>query len=432
MMQEVQNLIPGLPDEIALECLIRVPYKYHSEIKSVCHGWQNLISSFSFYEERIKSGTAEHLVCQVQPLPPPKDSSSHFIYDCAGRITSSKKEEDEQFPGEYQNQNNQQHQQNQQIRYGLTIFNASNQTWERMNPKNLGKIPMFCQCVAIPASRKLLLLGGWDPTTLEPVADVYVLDMAKSSRWRRAAPMSVARSFFACAVVGSTRVYVAGGHDNQKNALKSAEVYDVEADEWKILPEMEEERDECLGLSWEGDDKFWVVSGYGTESQGRFKSDAECYDPDTGIWSKIDTLWPFQSISPRGNTAAVTSNAQQKQWLWFLTTEQQQLLESQQQQENEGKKGKFASSIVQLPNVITGTSSCVTVTTLGICSQNYGKHNQNSQQQQQQKFFVMTGNVAGEGGFILEKERGGNMKWNHVQIPVGFSGFPYSSSYLLI
>jgi hypothetical protein len=40
-------------------------------------------------------------------------------------------------------------------------------------------------------------------------------------------------------------VFVAGGHDNQKNALQSAEVYDANADKWRTLPAMAEERDEC-------------------------------------------------------------------------------------------------------------------------------------------------------------------------------------------
>ena len=37
-------------------------------------------------------------------------------------------------------------------------------------------------------------------------------------------------------------VYVAGGHDGEKNALKSALVYDVAKDEWAPLPDMARER----------------------------------------------------------------------------------------------------------------------------------------------------------------------------------------------
>ncbi|KAH7573409.1 hypothetical protein JRO89_XS03G0143700 [Xanthoceras sorbifolium] len=431
-------LIPGLPDEIAMECLIRVPHEFHSNMKSVCLNWQNLISNPSFYQERVKANTAEQLVFQVQPLP--KQSSTHMmmIHDRA-LITSNKKEE-----ADDQNQTQQEQTHHSPPQYGLTIYNATYHTWQRMNPNFA--IPMFCQCVALQSSGKLLLLGGWDPKTLEPVSDVYVLDIIKgSSSWSKGASMSVARSFFACAVVGGSKVYVAGGHDNQKNGLKSAEVYDVDRDEWGVLPEMVEERDECLGMCLDGDDRFWVVSGYGTETQGRFRSDGECFDPATGSWSTIDNLWPFPSLSPKCNTSTVTlksnnSGGKQCEWLWFLGNEQQQQFEY----EDKERRWKMVSSIVKLPNSVIGTSSsssCVSVTTLG--------DHQCNKQKKKQKVFVMSGNggrgslssspslkcseCESEGGFIMERDTSnGNTKWHHVHTPVAFSGFPYSSSYLLI
>lgn len=410
--QRQERLIPGLPDEIAMECLIRVPLEFHSNMKSVCLKWRNLISDASFYQERLKSDTAEQLVFQVQPLP--KQLSTHMIRD-HNLMASTKNEQDPP-------------------QYGLTIYNITCQTWQRMIPDFA--IPLFCQCVALQSSGKLMLLGGWDPKTLEPVSDVYVLDMIKSpSSWRKGASMSVARSFFACAVVGGSKVYVAGGHDNQKNALKSAEVYDVDKDEWMVLPDMEEERDECLGMCWEGDDRFWVVSGYGTETQGRFRSDAECFDPATGSWSKFDNLSPFQSLSPKCNTTtAVTSKSGGKQceWLWFLENEEQQ----QQQQfeyEDKERRWKMVSSIVRLP-IGTSSSSCVSVAT-------FGDH-QCNQQKKKQKVFVMSGNggrglkcneCEGEAAFIMERDTSnGTIKWHHVHTPAAFSGFPYSASYLLI
>ncbi|XP_044498588.1 F-box/kelch-repeat protein SKIP20-like [Mangifera indica] len=465
-----RNLIPGLPDEIAMECLIRVPYKFHSNMKSVCHTWQNLLSSLSFYQERIKSGTAEQLVCQIQPLPSPcphlegeaEEEDSTLVVSEFPRIGNIKKEDEDQQQQDHRHQQQQQVQEinNSPLQYGLSVYNCDNQTWQRIRPKfgsgnsKTWGIPMFCQCVTLQSRGKLLLLGGWDPATLEPVPNVYVLDMVKGPSWRRAAPMLVARSFFACAVVGGSKVYVAGGHDNQKNALKSAEVYDVEADEWRMLPEMEEERDECQGMSWDGDDRFWVVSGYGTESQGRFRADAECYNPATGIWSKVAGVWPFPSISPRGTTTPIASNnsstkGKQCHCLWFLSKEQLILQQQRhgevnliaKEYEEEERKWKMVSSIVGLPNTITGTSPCVSVTRLG----DFAKGNNKCEQ----RMFVMTGNGSrgtssssaeatcseceGEGAFIMERDnKNGNTKWTHVHMPAGFSGFPYSASHILI
>lgn len=424
--QPQQNqLIPGLPDEIAMDCLVRVPYKFHSNMKLVCQSWRSLIMHASFYQERRRSGTAEHMVCLVQPLPAPSPAPPSITESSDSDEKSSKKEEGR----------------TPLVQHGLSIYNPTHRTWHRMTRPCGGavRIPMFCQCVALPASGKILLLGGWDPNTLEPVPDLYVLDLigAGGARWRRAAPMSVARSFFACGVVGQSMVYVAGGHDNQKNALQSAEVYDANADEWRTLPAMAEERDECQGLSWEGDSRFWVVSGYSTESQGIFRSDAECYDPTTGSWSKIEGVWPHRSVSPRGLTAAVTSNSG-CQWWWFLGRQQQQ------QEDGEGKELSQNSSKImwkvvdsaQLPSGISGGTS-VSVTALGL-----------AKDQQLQRIFVMSSNGGGggrgtcgesegeEGAYILERENnsigGSPTKWNNVNTPAGFSGFPYSASCLII
>ncbi|KAJ8774018.1 hypothetical protein K2173_009449 [Erythroxylum novogranatense] len=398
--QGVNQLIPGLPDDMAVECLIRVPYQFHSCMKSVCLTWQSLISSPSFYQERRKSATPEQILCLVQPLPADMESPT----------TATGKEDD------------------QRSRYALTIYNVTYNIWQRTKP--VEGIPIFCQCLTFQSSGKILLLGGWDPTTLEPVPHVYILDMVgeTAGKWRHGAPMKVARSFFACAVAGESSVYVAGGHDGQKNALRSAEVYNVDRDEWTTLPDMIEDRDESQGLAWEGDPRFWVVSGYGSESQGQFRSDAECYDPVTGSWSKVEEVWPFASNSPRGANATVNNKKRKNQWWWFLGGEQ--LRQLGERAEN-GDEKLTVSSVVGVPDWISGTNLSATV--IGGATRN-SKH----------RVFVMSGGGGGssslvcgecdgEGAFIVDvDEKTGSSKWNHVHTSPGFSKFPYSASYLSV
>ncbi|GAV85219.1 Kelch_1 domain-containing protein, partial [Cephalotus follicularis] len=177
---------------------------------------------------------------------------------------------------------------------------------------------------------------------------------------RSGAPKSVARFFFACAAVGPSKLYVVGGHDNQKNALKSAEAYDADANEWTTLPPMAEERDECQGLAWDGEARFWVVSGYGTKNQEEFRYDVEYYDPTTGSWSKVDEAWPFERTNPKGCTISVRVNSG-CQWWWLLGVEGPlQQHGGLKEYEEKEKKWNVVSSI-PLPNsIITGTSSCVT------------------------------------------------------------------------
>uniref|UniRef100_A0A7N1A327 F-box domain-containing protein n=1 Tax=Kalanchoe fedtschenkoi TaxID=63787 RepID=A0A7N1A327_KALFE len=391
------NLIPGLPDDLAAECLIRVPYTSHSEMGFVSRSWKALIASNSFYAERRRLSFSDRLLCLVQPLPtsqihPPEPSGD---VDCKPDT--------------------------EQPTYGLTVYNATDQTWQRIStPQNSLHVPMFCHCVALPSSRKLLLLGGWDPQTLEPVSAVYSYNLI-TREWTRAASMSKARSFFACTAVGGNRVYVAGGHDSQKNALKSAEVYDADEDEWTTLPEMEQERDECHGMSWRDEDKFWVVSGYGTDCQGQFRHDAECYDPGTNSWTVVENVWPFAALSPRC-TAAITGH-KGREWHWFLGSQQLRLQELNSNEE--GGSWDVARSVIRVPEGIDGSNLP--------CVAGFGLDGEGCDE-----VFVMgsdskrpgAGGVccAGEGAFILGRDK----KWRHVHRPSAFAGSPYSASYLVL
>lgn len=118
--------------------------------------------------------------------------------------------------------------------------------------------------------------------------DVHVYDFM-SATWRHGARMpGPRRSFFACASDGDSTVLVAGGHDEEKAALRSALAYDVARDEWAPLPDMANERDECKGIFLRG--RFHVIGGYRTEGQGRFEKSAESFDLATSKWGPAEDL----------------------------------------------------------------------------------------------------------------------------------------------
>lgn len=265
--QHSPQLIPALPDELGLECLTRLPYTTHRVASLVCRRWQTLLESSDFYHERRSKGYTHKLACLVQSLP--RDETSTRVVDSPKRVESRS--------------------------FGLTVFDSSESTWRRVDPipKYPDGLPMFCHVASCEG--KLVVLGGWDPKTYEPVSDVFVFDFAKN-RWTEAKPMPTKRSFFA---VGSCsgRVYVAGGHDESKNALSSAFAYDLSRDEWTELTQMSQDRDECEGTVVDGE--FWVVSGYATESQGAFVSSAEVYDIASGKWRLVDGAW-VEGECPRG------------------------------------------------------------------------------------------------------------------------------------
>ncbi|CAF1804343.1 hypothetical protein Bca4012_028747 [Brassica carinata] len=409
------GLIPGLPSELAIECLVRVPHRFQYDMKSVSRSWRSLLSDSSLTKERQRCGKAELLLCLVQPLTPPNPASKAV----GETLLGDKEVEDDESPRV-----------SGTPRFGLSVYNATMSTWNRVAFPDQ-QIPLFCECVAVQAAGKILLIGGWDLETLQPVKDVYVIELAgegSGRRWRKGASMNEARSFFACATVGSTKVYVAGGHDDQKNALRSAEVYDVEKDEWLMLTPMTEGRDECQGLAmgpkiahlhFDKDGPlsahlfdsytvgmelgFCVLSGYGTESQGRFRSDGEVYDPVTDSWSRIENVWPFPDTCRRGRVAGEIRGSSSK--LWCFT-------DSKRRWETEDESGKWRLDLESMQLPVTGSS-------------------------------VYGGSLGGEAVVMIgggsESEGRGTMmrktseKWSRVhEIPFGFSTQPFSHASIYV
>ncbi|XP_030441980.2 F-box/kelch-repeat protein At2g44130-like [Syzygium oleosum] len=251
------ELIPGFPDELSLECLSRLPHTSQRGASAVCRRWRHLLRSRDFYHLRRKLGHTRKLACLVQALPsqlPP-----------GGRKPVGP-------PA-----------------YAITVFDPEAGTWDLLDPvpDYPDGLPLFCRLASCDG--ELVALGGWHPARYEPVADVFVYDFA-ARRWRRGASMPRTTSFFAVGAHGG-RVYVAGGHDEGKNALRSAWAYDVGRDEWAELAPMSRGRDECEGMVAAGGRCFWVVSGYGTEDQGGFDGSAEVYEFGTGEWRRAEGVW---------------------------------------------------------------------------------------------------------------------------------------------
>ncbi|OWM73400.1 F-box/kelch-repeat protein At2g44130-like [Punica granatum] len=248
--------VPGLPIELGLECLTRLPHSAHLVAAGVCRKWRELIQRPEFYHQRRHLGYTRKVACLVQALP-------------AQALPDGSK------PGGSPS-------------YAVTVFDPASGSWERLNPVPgfPNGLPLFCQLAGCEG--KLVAMGGWDPKSYDPVSDVFVYDFT-TREWRVGAPMPLKRSFFAAAGVGG-HVYVAGGHDESKNALRSAWAYDPRGDEWTELPQLSQERDECEGLAVNGAE-FWVVSGYSTQRQGAFEGSAEVYEPGAAEWRRVDGAW---------------------------------------------------------------------------------------------------------------------------------------------
>uniref|UniRef100_A0A5B7BT57 F-box domain-containing protein n=1 Tax=Davidia involucrata TaxID=16924 RepID=A0A5B7BT57_DAVIN len=248
------ELIPGLPDDVGLECLIRVPYKHISSVASVCRSWKVEIELSEFWWHRKAAGFSRSVVVLAQARVDPTRTPG--IMKCLATPV-----------------------------YRLTVCELDTCSWSEMPPVPgySGGLPMFCQVAGVGLN--LVVMGGWNPVTWEVSNAVFIYNFVLG-RWRRGADMpGGSRSFFACASDCDRTVFVAGGHDDEKNSLRSALAYDVAKDEWSRLPDMAGERDECKGL-FHGD-KFHVIGGYHTEMQGRFERSAETFDVATWQWDQV-------------------------------------------------------------------------------------------------------------------------------------------------
>ncbi len=291
-----EELIPGLPNDVALQCLLRIPAQAHAQLQRVSRKWRQLVNSPQYYEERKREGTTMQFVCTVQALQQNQKMTSAAVALPGGGTAAAS------CPSAAVTRSSTLGAAAQPI-FGISVFNTRQRTWERLPhiPQYPHGLPLFCRLVA--ANRDLVVLGGWDPATWETLRSVYVYNFTSQS-WHKGADMPSTRSSFACGALNN-HVFVAGGHDNKKSGLATAEVYSVEKNEWRTLPRMSQERDESTGVALNG--KFYVISGYSTHSQGQFVKSSDVYDPEKNSWTRIEGMRGAMAASD--NTLSCTNSS---------------------------------------------------------------------------------------------------------------------------
>ncbi|XWS11879.1 hypothetical protein CRYUN_Cryun37aG0039100 [Craigia yunnanensis] len=262
------ELIPNLPNDIARECLIRVSYDQFVTLFSICKGWKTEIEMPEFLHLRKATCHGQKLVVMAQARVD-LDWKQGVQKGCSVKPV-----------------------------YGLSLLEPDTGNWvdlPQVPDEFPDGLPYFCQIVAV--GYDLVVMGGLDPVTWEVSSSVFVFNFL-TLKWRRGADMpGVRRSMFGCASGDARMVYVAGGHDDEKNALRSALAYDVAKDEWIPLPDMAEERDECKGVFHHG--KFLVVGGYCTDMQGKFEKSAEVFDIPMWRWDHLQDDFLKATTCPR-------------------------------------------------------------------------------------------------------------------------------------
>ncbi|CAN6227074.1 unnamed protein product [Urochloa humidicola] len=177
-------LMHGLPDEIALMCLARVPRRFHNVLRCVSKRWRELLCSEEWHTCRKRNNLDEswiYVICRESGIkcyvlaPDPSGRSLRLMHIIEPPCS---------------------------LRQGVTI--------EALD-------------------KSIFFLGGCSWLN-DATDEVYCYD-ASSSRWSTAAPMPTPRCYFVSASLRG-KLYITGGLGLTDKSPNSWDIYDPASDSW--------------------------------------------------------------------------------------------------------------------------------------------------------------------------------------------------------
>ncbi|KAJ6344163.1 hypothetical protein OIU76_005812 [Salix suchowensis] len=270
-MEENQtSLISGLPDDMALSCLARVPRKYHAILKCVSKRWKELVCCDEFYDYR-----------RVHSL------SETWMYAlCCDR-------------------------------YGKIWFyvldpNESQRRWKcvpGLPARALNKMGMGFEVIG----KKVYLLGGggW----LDATNEVFCYDVSTNS-WTQVASLSTARCDSACQVYDG-KIYAIGGLASTRSAPYSWDIFDPRTNSWELhsnacaVPEVED--------SVVLDGKIYIRCQVSASTMSS-PFYAVVYEPSSGTWQRADadmvSGWQGPAVVVDGTLYVLDQSSGTKLMMW--------------------------------------------------------------------------------------------------------------------
>ncbi|XP_058113056.1 F-box/kelch-repeat protein At1g55270-like isoform X1 [Magnolia sinica] len=249
-------LLPGLPDDLAIACLIRVPRVEHRKLRLVCKRWYRLLAGNFFYSLRKSLGIAEEWIYVMKR-------------DGDGRIS-------------------------------WHAFDPINQLWQPLPPVPGEYSTALGFGCAVLSGCHLYLFGGKDP--LKGLMRRVVFYSARTNKWHRAPDMLRRRHFFGSCVMNNC-LYVAGGEsEGVHRSLRSAEVYDPNTNRWSFIADMSIKMVPFIGVVYDG---RWFLKGLGSNRQVL----SEVYVPESNSWYPVHdgmvSGWRNPSASLNGQLFAL-------------------------------------------------------------------------------------------------------------------------------
>ncbi|KAG6437699.1 hypothetical protein SASPL_102625 [Salvia splendens] len=233
-----QSLIPGIPDDVALSCLARVPRKYHPVLTCVSKSWRYLVGSEEWFWYRLNHHLEETWIYSLC-----RDKSEQL---CMYALDPN------------------------QFRRGWRQIHGPPGSFLRR--KGVGFEVL---------GKKIYLFGGcgW----IEDATDeVYSYD-ASTNTWARGAPLPTARCFFAHETLDG-KIYAIGGLGSESSDQHSWDIYDSQTSSWSshvdinVIPDIED--------SAVMDGKIYVRAHISASSS---QLNAAVYDPSSWTWQQADS-----------------------------------------------------------------------------------------------------------------------------------------------
>lgn len=237
MRQPQEPLIHGLPDDIALLCLARVPREYYTVLKFVSRRWRDLVHGEGLHAHRKKHNLYETWIYAL----------------CRDKF--------------------------EQVCCYVLDPNSSRRSWKQM--RELPSRSLLRKGVGFEVLGKRLYLMGGCRWSEDATDETYCYDASKNS-WTEANPLSTARCYFACEVLGQ-KIYAIGGLGLNSSVPHSWDTYDPCTNNWtshsdgNIVPEIEDSF--VLG------EKIYIRCGRSAVTSQVY---AVVYEPSSGTWQHAD------------------------------------------------------------------------------------------------------------------------------------------------